>query len=86
MKLSLSLVGGLSRGVVTPIRPLSTSVPKMDPTYRIEADTFGELKVRRGSSQEPRHMTVICHLSFGCHCEDVRCSMFTVTPVTAIIR
>ena len=48
MKLSLSLVGGLSRGVVTPIRPLSTSVPKMDPTYRIEADTFGELKVSRG--------------------------------------
>jgi len=45
MKLSLSLVGGLSRGLVTPIRPLSTSVPKMDPTYRIEADTFGELKV-----------------------------------------
>ena len=45
MKLSLSLVGGLSRGVVTPIRPLSTSVPKMDPAFRIEADTFGELQV-----------------------------------------
>ena len=45
MKLSLSLVGGLSRGLVTPIRPLSTSVPKMDPAFRIEADTFGELQV-----------------------------------------
>merc|ERR1719436_2368962 len=45
MKLSLSLVGGLSRGVVTPIRPLSTSVPKLDQAYRIEKDTFGELKV-----------------------------------------
>ena len=45
MKLSLSLVGGLSRGLVSPIRPLSTSVPKMDPAFRIEADTFGELQV-----------------------------------------
>ena len=60
MKLSLSLVGGLSRGVVTPIRPLSTSVPKMDPTYRIEADTFGELKVSRGSGAKTHDY----HLSF----------------------
>jgi len=46
MKLSLSTASqGLRAAIKIPAASLSTSAAKMDQAYRIEADTFGELKV-----------------------------------------
>jgi len=46
MKFSLSTASqGLRAAIKIPAAPLSTSAAKMDQAYRIEADTFGELKV-----------------------------------------
>lgn len=46
MKFSLSTASqGLRAAIKIPAAPLSTSAVKMDQAYRIEADTFGELKV-----------------------------------------
>merc|ERR1719347_1420979 len=46
MKFNLSIASqGLRSAVKIPASSLSTSAVKMDQAYRIEADTFGELKV-----------------------------------------